>query len=67
MRHLLHVGATPLAVNVGATCGDAFGFDPVEAWRIIEREKITSELAKVGHAELYVAGTQLSELRSDQL
>ena len=45
---MFHVGAlTPLAVNVymGATSVVMRSFDPVEAWRIIEREKITSGLA----------------------
>lgn len=45
---MFHVGAlTPLAVNVykGATSVVMRSFDPVQAWTIIEREKITSGLA----------------------
>jgi acyl-CoA synthetase (AMP-forming)/AMP-acid ligase II len=45
---MFHVGAlTPLAVNVysGVTSVVMRSFDPVKAWEIIEREKITSGLA----------------------
>jgi acyl-CoA synthetase (AMP-forming)/AMP-acid ligase II len=45
---MFHVGAlTPLAVNVyrGVTSVVMRSFDPVGAWEIIEREKITSGLA----------------------
>ena len=45
---MFHVGAlTPLAVNVymGATSVVMRSFDPVAAWQVIEREKITSGLA----------------------
>ena len=45
---MFHVGAlTPLAVNVymGATSVVMRSFDPVTAWQVIEREKITSGLA----------------------
>jgi acyl-CoA synthetase (AMP-forming)/AMP-acid ligase II len=45
---MFHVGAlTPLAVNVymGATSVVMRSFDPLAAWQIIEREKITSGLA----------------------
>ena len=44
---MFHVGAlTPLAVNVykGATSIVMRSFDPVAAWQIIEREKVTSAL-----------------------
>ena len=45
---MFHVGAlTPLAVNVykGATSVVMRSFDPVRAWELIEREKITTGLA----------------------
>ena len=45
---MFHVGAlTPLAVNVyrGATSVVMRSFDPVLAWQLIEREKITTGLA----------------------
>ncbi|MEZ5557301.1 MAG: long-chain-fatty-acid--CoA ligase [Pseudomonadales bacterium] len=45
---MFHVGAlTPLAVNVyrGATSIVMRSFDPVLAWRLIERERITTGLA----------------------
>ena len=44
---MFHVGAlTPLAVNVykGATSIVMRSFDPVAAWQIVEREKVTSAL-----------------------
>ena len=58
---MFHVGAlTPLAVNVymGATSVVMRSFDPVAAWQVIEREKITSA-GGAGHVELYAASTGL--------
>ena len=61
---MFHVGAlTPLAVNVyrGATSVVMRSFDPVLAWQLIEREKITTGLMVPAMLNFML---QVEELRS---